>query len=154
MSLLRRLERASLLAAAVLLLLGLATSVGWGLFPPGPPAVSWLLHPLLLVLGAVAGVLASRRQQQIEEERWAVLADPHLTKGEVEYAHKNAESQRRFAGTAFLAFPLFLAYWLTYQFAAPTIFSPSGFLLVSPLVGFVAGLVVTNLRRKETGPGA
>ena len=55
------------------------------------------------------------RAREIDRERWEVVDDPLLTSGEREYAHKEAERERRWAGTVFLTAPVALAYWTAYQ---------------------------------------
>lgn len=143
MTRLERLEKASLTAAIVCGLFGLASSGGCRVVPEADPGWAWLGHAVLLLLGAGAGVATILRGVEIDRRRWEILADPLLTKGERDYAHKEAERQRRLAGTFFLLAPLFLGYWMSYQVHG----GEGGRLVanllgVTPLLSFFVGLLV------------
>lgn len=139
MSRLLSLERGALVTAVVGALLGLMTSGGCHVVPQGPPAGAWLAHVLVFALAAGAGLVAALRHRQIEEQRWAAAHEPHITKGEREYAHREAESQRRFSATVLLLAPLGVGYWLAYVFESPNALTAADFLLVTPTAGFFLG---------------
>jgi hypothetical protein len=136
-----RLERASLLLAVVAGALGLATSAGCPPVRLGDPAWAWALHPLLLAAGAAAGMATLLRGRDIDRRRWEIVEEPRLTKGEREYAHKEAERQRRHSATIFLLGPVLLGYWLAFQFRGQREHFLSDLLILSPLVGYLAGLL-------------
>jgi len=139
------------------LLLGLLSSIDVLPIPRGGEWVAWILHPLFFLLGIAAGIAAAVRGRQVDRRRWELLEDPMLTDGERELAHREAERQRRWAGTVFFMAPLFLAYWMAYQFGG----EEGGFgggedtsvladlLILPPMVGFLAGLL---LAQRALGP--
>lgn len=129
------------IAAAVL---GFLASLGFLVVPPLPAWALWLAHPLLAVAGFSAGRSAVERGREADRARWEVADEPLATAAERDHAHKEAERERRIAGTVFLAAPVFLGYWGLYQFGAD---GPGSWALpVSGLVGFVAGYAVENRR--------
>jgi hypothetical protein len=148
---LERWQRISLTVAGVACLLAFLTAGGCSPLPEGPPAAAAWFHPFFLVLGIAAGVASVLRFREIDHHRWEVVGDPHLTKGEREWAHKEAERQRRFAASAYLAAPLGLSFWLAYQFQGrfqlPDV-SPADVLMLTPLLGFFAGLLWAQRRFK------
>lgn len=139
------------------LVLGLLSSIDALPIPRGPEGVAWILHPLFFLLGVAGGVSAAVRGRQVDRRRWEVLEDPMLTDGERETAHREAERERRWAGTVFFMAPLFLAYWMAYQFGD----EDGGFgggaegslvadlLILPPMIGFLAGLL---LAQRALGP--
>ncbi len=149
---LERLQRIAVAIAALGGCLGLASSAGCNVLPAAPPSLTGILHLLFLCLGAGAGWLTALSHRQVEHQRWQAVTDPLVTKGEREYAHKEAESQRRFAGTAFLLAPMGLAFWLASHFDKPGKFVFSDLFLVSPLLGFVLGLIVAHLAAPPKAP--
>ncbi len=144
MSHLERLQQAALTVAGVGAVLGFASSGGCHVFPAAPPSLEIPLHGLLLALGIGAGWLSFLRAQQVERHRWRTVQEPLATQGEKEYAHKEAESQRRFAGTAYLLAPMGLAFWLANHFDLHGEFTLSDLFLVTPLLGFLIGLLAAN----------
>lgn len=142
-------QRLALWTAAVTGLLGLMTSTGCGLLPQGDPSWAWAVHPVLFGLGVVFGLVNDRRQRQIDAEREETLRDTELTKGEIRYAHKRAQDERRRSGVAFTAAPLFVAGWLSYQLGAGRPGTgPQDLLPLSALAGFGVGVLVAALRRR------
>jgi hypothetical protein len=144
------LERLQRLAGAVALAgcaLGFLTSVGCRVVSGGDPGWASFLHPLLLVVGALAGAAAVGRGREIDRRRWQTVDDPQLTTGEREWAHKEAERQRRAAGTVFLVGPLALGYWLAYQIQPGERTLVASTLSLTPLLGFFAGVLAASLRR-------
>lgn len=133
-------ERGARWLAAASGALGVTTAAGCAVLPPGDVGLAWPLHPFLLLLGVAGGYLTVRRTEEIDARRWQVLDDPHLTTGEREWAHREAERQRRIAGTVFLLAPTLLGYWLAYQLASEPPPSPATFLPLPPLLGFGLGL--------------
>jgi len=140
MSLLERIQKICWPMAAIFAVLGVGASTGCRVLPAGNPDHVWLLHGLLLAAGFAAGVATMLRAVEIDRKRWEIVEDPLLTSGEREYAHKEAERQRRLAGTAFLLLPLTLAYWLAHQFQDEELHLPQILLGVTPIVAFFLGL--------------
>ncbi len=149
MSPLRRLERAAVLVSGAAAVLGLLASVGVRLLPMVPAgALAWL-SAALGILGAAGGAATVARGEEIDRRRWEIVADSQLTKGEREYAHREAERERRFAATAFFAAPVLLGYWMASQVdvsSAPLAVMQLG---LPPLAGFAAGLGVAQLMSKR-----
>lgn len=150
---LRLIERGALATAVLTALLGLGTSGGCGVLPAGNPSAAWLVHLAVGALAAGAGVVAALRHRDIERARWRAAHDPHATKGEREYAHREAESQRRFSATVLLLAPLGVGYWMAYVFDSPGALSASDFLLVTPTAAFFAGLLWGRRRWPAEPPG-
>ena len=136
------LQRLFVIVAVVCGLLGLATSTGCHTLPELPEGLAWILHPLLFLAGGLAGAFTSLRHREVEEERRRALQDPLATRGEQDHAHREAERQRRFAGTAFLLGPLGFAYWMAYVFEVRGAVTAADFFLVSPVLGFLPGLLL------------
>jgi hypothetical protein len=119
--------------------LGFLASVGVFVLPPlAPSAVVWLA-PTCLLLGLAGGLAARRRGVDIDRRRWEIVADSRLTSGEREYAHKEAERERRLSATALLAGPLAVGYWAAYQAAGDGSTVWTQLLPLWPLAGFGAG---------------
>ncbi len=144
MTLLERSQHGAVVVAVIGGVLGLATAGGCSAMPAGPSGLAGLIHGLLFVLGAGGGILAALRIDEVEEARWSAAKDPLATKGEREYAHREAESQRRVASTAFLLAPIGVGYWLAYVFETEEQFSLSDLFLVTPLLGFFLALLITS----------
>lgn len=134
----RKVQSGALIFAVVCGALGLLTSTGCPVLPPGDPRAVALLHPLVIVMGALAGFLLPFRTRAVDEERWRVVEDAALTSGEREYAHQEAEREKKTAGIVFLMAPLTLGFWLAYHFRQETI-TAADFLTVTPLLGFAMG---------------
>lgn len=134
---LQRLQTLAAAAAAAFGVLGFLASLDLRLLPLGPPWLDLLLHPLLVAAGAAGAYLAALRGREIDRWRWEMVEDPLITSGEREEAHKEAERQRRHAGTAFLAAPVFLGYWFLYQLPGDlSVWLLPGSALVGYAVGF------------------
>ena len=149
MSWLRELQRWALRVAIVAAVLGLATASGCA---PGldlPRGALGLLHPLLFVVGVLAGWAASRRMGEIDRERWRVARDPDLTRGEREYAHRHAEARRRNAALALLGAPLLIGYCSSSEIVDSTGSLAAQLLGITALAGGILGLIIG--RRLEGG---
>lgn len=139
---LQRWQSLALLAAVGSVGLGFLASLDLRLVPVPPGWLLWLAHPSLAALGVAAGRAAVLRGRAVDEERWAVVDEPLATASEREYAHKEAERERRLAATTFLGVPVFLGYWWLYQFGAA---GPGSWALpVTGLIGFITGFVALN----------
>ncbi|HVS01778.1 MAG TPA: hypothetical protein VMT16_03335 [Thermoanaerobaculia bacterium] len=150
---LETLQRASFWVAVTAALLALMTSGGCGPLPAGGgTGLAWPLHPLLLALGAACGWATTRRLSEIDAARWRVVEEAGLTKGEREWAHKEAEAQRRRAGASFVAAPLLLAGWLSQQLRGAGGLLVADLLPVSAMLGFGVGAAVAAWRQRHPGP--
>lgn len=139
------LRNAAVVTGGAGLLLGFLASIDVLLLPRGEPIMAWLLHPLLLGTGLFGGLTTAISSRAIDRRRWEILDEPLLTEGEREHAHKEAERERRAAGTWFLLAPVLLGYWMAYQFAGEEGGSPLTYLLTAtPMAGFPIGLLLAN----------
>lgn len=150
--LLERCQTAAGAAAVTGLVLGFLASIGLRLLPPLSPPGFWAVAVLLLVAGAGGGGATVLRARAIDRRRWEVVEDPLITSGEREYAHKEAERERRWAGTVFLTTPIALAYWAAYQVAAGPVFGARPLLAFVPLAGYLVGLAAIHLSRRRERP--
>jgi len=139
-------QRLSIGVALVCGALGLGTAGGCSALPPAPLEIAWTLHPLLFLLGVLAGYLTSLRHKESEARRQEVVQDSLATRGEQDHAHQEAERQRRFAGTAFLLGALGCAYWMAYYFEVRGEVTAADFFLVAPVLGFLPGLLLGKRR--------
>ncbi len=133
--------------------LGVATAAGYRIADTPDPRWGWPLQFLLLLLGAGCGIAAAMRGIEADRERWQVLQEELLTSGEREYAHKNAERQRRIASTIFLLAPVAIGFWLANHMntGEPNFLSDS--LVVTPLLGFlIGGLIGRRIEDREGKP--
>ena len=135
---LARLQTAAAWTAGACALAGFLTSVGASPLPAGPAWLAWVGHPLLAALGAAGAVAGALRGRELDRWRWEMVADPRITSGEREEAHKEAERRRRHAATAFLAAPVFAGYWLVYQLAGGL---ATWLLPASALLGYALGFL-------------
>jgi hypothetical protein len=149
---LRRKQRAAVWIAVSAAVLAFLAALGGSLLPAVGGVWVWSLHPFMLALGTWGGRLTSARNRQIERQRWEVVQDPAVTKGEREWAHKEAEAERKRAAVSFLTAPLLVAGWLAYSFreGAPTL--ASDLMPVSALLGFGLGLAWAHLSRARASP--
>lgn len=152
MSRLRRLQSAATAIAFVCGALGLLAGTGCRVVPAGPTVLAWPVHLVLLAVGAAAGWATLLRSREIDRRRWDILRDPHLTSGEREYAHKEAERQRTWAGTSFLAAPTVLGYWVAHQLRGDGA-AVADLLPLTPMLGFGLGLLAARLRHEGTPDG-
>ncbi len=143
-------QRWALRVAGVAALVGLATASGCapGLDLPRPSLR--LLHPLLFLAGGLAGWAAARRMWEIDGERWRIARDPDLTSGERQYAHRHAESRRRWAALAFLGAPLMIGYCASGQIQDSSASLAAQLLGITALAGGILGLL---LGRRPEGSG-
>ena len=146
-------QNAALVVAIVCGALGLATATGCPVLPPGDPgAVAWL-HPLVIGVAAVAGLCFSLRAREIDAERWRVVDDSTITKGEREYAHKEAEREKKAAGVVFLMAPLTLGFWLASHWRGERV-GAAELLSLVPLFGFLLGMGAARVAlRGKPAPG-
>jgi len=150
-----RLETVQTAAAAVAvaaLVLGFLASIGLRLVPALTEAAFWPLSALLALLGLGGGILTVVRGREIDRVRWELVESPLMTSGEREYAHKEAELQRRWAGTVFFAAPVALSYWAAYQLQAGTGQIASPLVALFPLSGYLVGLLGAHWRWRERPP--
>jgi len=138
---LARLQKVALWTAVATAVLGFAASVGLRLLPLGPAWLAWVAHPLLAALGVFCGAAAVVRGQQIDRWRWQIADDALATNAEIQEAHREAERQRRGAGTAMLAAPVFVGYWGMYQLAGGAV---AWLLAVSALAGYAVGFALAT----------
>lgn len=143
-------QRVAVWVAGVSIALGLGASTGCAVVPKGPPSFAWLLHPLVMALGALGGYATVLRKREIDRRRWEVVQDDLLTSGERQWAHREAERDIRMAGTVFLLAAVGFGYWMAYQFNVEDQVTVADFLIVTPLLGFVIGLLF-GLRGGESG---
>ncbi|MEE2777895.1 MAG: hypothetical protein VYE73_14160 [Acidobacteriota bacterium] len=126
--------------AVVCAVLGLFTSTGCPVLPEGDTVLVVPLHLLVILVGAAAGLAIPFRARRIDEERWRLVQDPDLTSGERQYAHKEADGQKKSVGIVFVMAPLTLGFWMASHFRNPATITAADFLTVTPLAGFAAGL--------------
>lgn len=152
MAVLEKIQRLALGVGVVGVFLGLSTATGCGVFPQGDPGWAGLLHLGLLVLGLSSGVMGMVRIRHIDRIRWETVQDGNLTSLEREWAHKEAERARQWAGTVFLACPAILGYWCAYQFRAEPASLATELLVVTPIVGGLLGFGATYLIGRRSKP--
>lgn len=142
MSPLEKLERVSLGVAIGGGVLSLASAGGCSLLATPNTGWTWFLHPLVFLLSAAAGVVTMLRGVEIDRRRWEIVDEPLLTSGEREHAHKEAERQRRHAGTLLLLGPLMVGFWLSQEYRSAGLGRLATDLLsVAGLFGFFAGIL-------------
>lgn len=149
---LERLQTFAAIAAVGGLVLGFLASIGLRLFPPLDRTGFWIVAVLLVAAGAGGGVATVVRAREIDRRRWELVEDPLMTSGEREYAHKEAERQRRWAGTVFFTTPVALAYWAAYQLASEAVLGAPPLLAGFPLAGYLAGLAAAHLAQRRGRP--
>ncbi|HVS16227.1 MAG TPA: hypothetical protein VMV46_20100 [Thermoanaerobaculia bacterium] len=120
--------------------------------PRGPAWIAWLLHPVLLAVGFACGGSTVRRAREIEAERWRLVEDATLTRGERLYAHREAERETRIAGSIFLVAAISMGAFAAYVLRVPERIGVADLLILAPLFGFLAGLWVVS-RRQPASPG-
>jgi hypothetical protein len=120
--------------------------------PRGPAWIAWLLHPVLLAVGFACGAATVRRSREIDAQRWRLVEDDTLTRGERLYAHREAERETRIAGSVFLLAGISIGAFAAYVLRVPDRIGVADLLILSPLFGFLAGLLVIS-RRLPAPPG-
>lgn len=143
---LERLQTAAAVAAVVGLLLGFLASIGVHVAPPLSRTGLWVTVVALFAGGLLGGAATVLRARAIDRRRWEAVEDPLITSGEREYAHKEAERERRWAGTVFFTSPIALGYWAAYQLGPDVGLAAPPLLAVVPLGGYLAGLLATSAR--------
>ena len=123
-------------------LLAVGAAAGLLPMPKGPPALAWKVHPIVIALGLGCGLASVARMREIDRARWRVLEDASITSGERDWAHREAESEIRGAGTVFVLCGVAWGAFGAYQLRDPGTLGAADFLMVSPLFGFAAGLLV------------
>lgn len=154
MSTLERAQKVAFWIAAVCAALGFVTSAGCGPISDLPSGLAGWLHPVLLIGGIAAGLTAAARNDEIDRIRWRVVEDPMLTSDERDYAHRNAERERRWASTAFLSAPLMLGYWMAYQIEGGGRRLDAQLLPLTAVVGSVIGYLLARMRARRREPRA
>lgn len=149
---LERLQTAASVAAVAGLVLGFLASLGLRLLPVLSMAGFWAAAVLLVAAGAGGGLATVARGREIDRRRWELVEDPLMTSGEREYAHKEAERERRWAGIVFFTAPIALAYWAAYQLSADAALGAPPLLALVPLVGYLAGLLAAHWRYRQRSP--
>jgi hypothetical protein len=147
-------DRQQKAAFAVLIVFALGTLVvGAGLIelPPAPGWMAWALHPLLLAVGFLFGAATVRRSREVDAKRWELVEDDTLTRGERLYAHREAERETKVAGSIFLLAGIAVGAFAAYVLRVPEQIGVADFLILSPLLGFLAGLVVVSRRLPAAG---
>lgn len=151
-TLLERIQHGAIAVAVVTGALGLLAAGGCSIAPEGKPELAGLVHVFLLLISVGAGIVAALRVNEVEQARWQAVQEPMATKGEREYAHREAESQRRGTATAFLLAPLGVAFWLAHLFETEGVFSLSDLFLVTPVVGYLIALLIASRRFSSPPP--
>lgn len=149
---LERLQTAASAAAVTGLVLGFFASIGLRLFPVLSPAGFWSAILLLLGAGAGGGLGTVARAREIDRRRWELVEDPLMTSGEREYAHKDAERERRWAGVVFFTAPVALAYWAAHQLSADVALTAPPLLALVPLAGYLGGLLAAHWHYRKRSP--
>lgn len=144
---LQRLQSAAGATAGAALVLGFLASVGLRLFPMLSPGGLWFVAVLLLAAGAVGGAATVGRGEEIDRRRWELVEDPLITSGEREYAHKEAERERRWAGIVFFTAPVALAYCAAGHLSPEAVPGAPPLLALVPIAGYLAGLITAHARR-------
>ena len=144
-----KLEKVAFWVAVICAGLGFLTSAGCLHLPSAPRGALGFLHTFLLLVGAVAGWLGVRRSREIDRRRWEIVKDDRLTSGERDWAHKEAERQRRWAGTSFLGAPVMLGYWLAHQVEGGARVLAAQILPATALAGAVIGLIAAHLHSRR-----
>lgn len=146
---LQRLQSAAGATAGIALVLGFLASVGLRFFPMLSSAGLWVMAPVLLAAGTVGGAATVGRGEEIDRRRWELVEDPLITSGEREYAHKEAERERRWAGIVFFTAPVALAYCAAGHLPADAVGAPPLLALV-PIAGYLGGLIAAHARRDRS----
>ena len=144
----KRLQSVSVAIGILCAVLALSASTGHPLVARSDPEHAGIVHPFVILVGAIGGFLTRRRMQEIDRRLWQVVDDSSLTSGEREYAHREAASEKKTAAVTFLVAPLSLGLWLAYQFKGEE-FGAAELLTISPLAGFLVGLGAAALWRRE-----
>lgn len=142
-------QRVALLLGGTSILAGFLASIGYLLLAPLGLSSIFIWIGALVIVAVVSGICSGFRLRTIEQLRWQVVADTALTSGERQTAHREAESERRWALLSFLLLPLGFGYWLGGQ---PT---ERGSLAWAPAAGLVVYLLAWWLtsRRVEGAEG-
>jgi len=149
---LESLQAVATVTGVAALVLGFLASLGLRLVPVLSAAAFWPLAFVLGACGAAGGVATVLRGRTIDRRRWEAVDDPLLTSGEREYAHKEAERQRRWAGTVFFAAPVALSYWTAYQLPVEAGPATTPLLALFPLAGYLIGLLAAHWRGQRRSP--
>lgn len=121
-------------------------------FPTRVPSVAIWVHPLIAVVGALAGWFTVVRARELEAERWRIVAEPGLTSGERQYAHKETEREVRSAASGLLVAALAVAVWLAYQLRVPGQVTVADLLVMTAALGYLAGLGIGVWRLPRVEP--
>jgi uncharacterized membrane protein YbhN (UPF0104 family) len=149
----KRIQRVAFWLMVAGVVLAASAAVGITSLPSNPPALVWSLHAVLLALGVGCGFAAVGRSREIDRERWRLLGDTSLTSGEREYAHREAEAELRSAGRVFVLSGVALGAFAAYLLRTPGEIGAADLLIVTPLLGFAAGLLVGSRVFPAVTPG-
>lgn len=141
---LERLQSFLLAAAIAGLAIGFLASIGLRIFPLLDRAGFWTVVTLLLLAGLGGGVATVVRAREIDRRRWEAVDDPLITKGEREYAHKEAERERRWAGIVYFTSPIALGYCAAYHLGAGAAENAPALLSLLPLASYLVGYVAAH----------
>lgn len=146
--LLERLQGVLFAAAVAGLAVGFFASIGLRVLPLLDRTGFWVVVALLLLLGLGGGAATVVRAWEIDRRRWEAAEDPLITSGEREYAHKEAERERRWAGIVFFTSPIGLGYCAAYHLGPDTVDHAPAFLALLPVAAYLVGYLAAHAAQR------